>query len=89
MTVTNKTVTTKTKRYFVFSNDRLLVPIDADLRTGIESLTQLTEEVFSEYVEQSVQIHVNEEAEHHLVDMQKEKVEHESIRSISMREVVM
>jgi NAD+ diphosphatase len=81
--------TTKTKRYFIFSNDRLLVPAEADLSAGVELLADLAEEIFGEYAEQTVHIHSNEDVEHHLVDMQKETLEHESVRSISLREVVM
>jgi NAD+ diphosphatase len=83
------TATTKTKRYFIFSNDRLLVPAEADLSAGVELLSDLAQEIFSEYADQTVYIHANEHVEHHLVDMQKEKVEHDSVRSISLREVVM
>ena len=83
------TATTKTKRYFIFSNDRLLVPAEADLSAGVELLSDLAPEIFSEYADQTVYIHANEHVEHHLVDMQKEKVEHDSVRSISLREVVM
>ena len=77
------------KRYFIFSNDRLLVPIEADLRSGVEMLANITQDIFTEYAEQTVHIHGNEHVEHHLVDMQKEILEHESVRSISLREVVM
>lgn len=80
---------TKTKRYFIFSNDRLLVPAEADLSAGIELLSDLAEEIFGAYAEQTVHIHTNGDVEHHLVDMQKEMLEHESVRSIGMREVVM
>lgn len=83
------TAIVKIKRYFIFSNDRLLVPIEADLRSGVEMLANLTQDIFTEYAEQTVHIHGNEHVEHHLVDMQKEILEHESVRSISLREVVM
>lgn len=89
MTETNKKVSVKIKHYFVFSNDRLLVPVDTDLSAGIKLLTQLSEDVFQEYLEQAVLIHFNEKVEHHLVDMQKEIAEHESLISVSMRDVVM
>lgn len=83
------TAIVKIKRYFIFSNDRLLVPIEADLRSGVEMLANLTQDIFTEYAEQTVHIHGNEYVEHHLVDMQKEILEHESVRAISLREVVM
>ena len=83
------TATVKIKRFFIFSNDRLLVPIEADLRSGIEVLADLTQDIFAEYAEQTVRIHSNEHIEHHLIDAQKEILEHLSVRSISLREVVM
>jgi len=83
------TTITKTKRYFIFSNDRLLIPAEADLRSGVDFLADLALDIFAEYAEQIVHIHANEHVEHHLVDMQKEILEHDSIRSISLREVVM
>ena len=83
------TATTKKKRYFIFSNDRLLVPVEADLRTGVELLANLAEEIFGEYADQIVHIHANDDVEHHLVDTQKEILEHDSVRSISLREAVM
>ena len=82
-------IVTKIKRYFIFSNDRLLVPAEADLKNGVELLALLSENIFAEYAEQTVHIHANDEFEHHLVDMQKEVLEHDSVRSISMREVAM
>ncbi len=83
------TAKVKIKRFFIFSNDRLLVPIEADLRSGIEVLADLTQDIFAEYAEQTVRIHSNEHIEHHLIDAQKEILEHLSVRSISLREVVM
>ena len=77
-----------TKRYFVFSNDRLLVPAQADLSLGVNLLADLPIDVFAEYMEQVVSIRVIDKVEHHLVDAQKELLEHPDVRSVSLREIV-
>ncbi|MBF7074125.1 NAD(+) diphosphatase [Glaciecola sp. MH2013] len=77
------------KRYFVFSNDRLLVPVDADLKLGVKVLESLSIDVFSSYAEQATSVKIEGSIEHHLVDTQKEELSHESVRSVSLREAVM
>jgi NAD+ diphosphatase len=79
----------KLTRHFVFTNDRLLVPIDADLSQGVSALELLSPDVYETYADQANAIKVSRNIDHLLVDTQKEELQHPSVRSVSLREVVM
>jgi len=73
---------------FVFSNDRLLVPIDIDLSLGKSVALEFSHDAFATYQDQAVNFKNNETSHFRLIDTQKEIIEHAELRSISMREAL-
>lgn len=77
-----------TTLYFLFSDNKLVVPKAHCLSLGITGLASIPADSYAEYHEQSVSISKQGGFQHLLIDMQKQCLEHEELALYSLRELL-
>ncbi|GBL04619.1 NAD(+) diphosphatase [Glaciecola sp. KUL10] len=78
----------KTRYFFVFNQNKLLLPSDADLSKGLDLLIDFEHLAVSEYQDQAVTFKQEEHAHFSLIDTQQEAIEHPELRQVSLREML-
>jgi NAD+ diphosphatase len=78
----------KTHYFFVFNQNKLLLPSDADLSNGIRLLEGFEHEAISEYQDQAVKFKQEKHTHFSFVDTQREEIEHHELKAVSLREML-
>lgn len=78
----------KTQYSFVFNQNKLLLPADADLGKGIDVLLGFEHQAIIEYQDQSVNFKQEHKAYYSFIDTQREVIEHPELRHVSLRELL-
>jgi NAD+ diphosphatase len=76
------------KLYFVFSNNQLLVPVNAIQEQGLMALSAFSIEKINLNIDDAINIANSDYGCHFLVDMHKEQVEHADFQLMSLREAL-
>ncbi|MFC4701417.1 NAD(+) diphosphatase [Glaciecola siphonariae] len=74
--------------YFIFSDNRWVVPQSANLGEGLAAVKDLALDAFAQYRQEAVKIAQYDAQSHVLIDMQRDTIDDDNYRSLSMREAL-